>query len=125
MEDEEIVKKMMFLMRKAPHGAIYSYEGLEVVLITAAYDQDISMAFTDDGVFALKNGQNTEGIGIKGFIKTYSALEDYDVEKLYVDEVSLKERGLSREDLIDVNLEIISREKFTQLLDEQDVVFPF
>ena len=42
MEDDEIVKKIMHVMRKAPHGTIYTYEGLEMILIMAAYDQDIS-----------------------------------------------------------------------------------
>ena len=44
MEDGSgIVKKFMFLNRKAPHGTVYALEGLEVVLITAAFDQDVSM----------------------------------------------------------------------------------
>lgn len=125
MEEDMVQKKMMFLMRKAPHGAIYSYEGLEVVLITAAYDQDISMTFIGDGVFALKNEQNTDGIGIKGFMKTYFALEDYEVEKLYVCDDSLKERGLTKDDLIDVNLEYKSKEEIKALMAEQAVIFPF
>ena len=41
-----------------------------MILIMAAYDQDISVAFIDDGVYALKKGQNTEDIEIKGFAKT-------------------------------------------------------
>ena len=92
MEDDEIVKKIMHVMRKAPHGTIYTYEGLEMVLIMAAYDQDISVAFIDDGVYALKKGQNTEGIEMKGFAKTFGALDGYDVEKLYVDQISLEEQ---------------------------------
>ncbi len=125
-EDEDMIqKKMMFVMRKAPHGSIYPYEGLEVVLITAAYDQDISMLFIDDGVYSLKNEQNTEGIGIKGFMKTYFALEDYEVEKLYVDNQSLKDRGLSKKDLIDVNLQYFNRDEIKKLMDEQEILFPF
>ncbi|MDH4127472.1 MAG: sulfurtransferase complex subunit TusC [Spirochaetota bacterium] len=125
MEDEIIQKKMMFIMRRAPHGSIYSYEGLEVVLITAAYDQDISMTFIDDGVFALKKDQNTDGIGIKGFMKTYFALDDYDVQKLYVSEESLSDRGLKRDDLIDINIQIMSQKEITNIMNEQDVLFPF
>ncbi len=126
MEEEELVqKKMMFVMRKAPHGTIYSYEGLEVVLITAAYDQDISMAFIDDGVFVLKNDQDTTGIGIKGFMKTYFALEDYEVEKLYACNESLAERGLKKEDLIDVNIQFMNRSEIAKLMEEQEVLFPF
>ena len=46
-----VVKKFMFVNRKAPYGTIYALEGLEVVLISAAFDQDVSLAFMDDGVY--------------------------------------------------------------------------
>ncbi|MDC0077668.1 sulfurtransferase complex subunit TusC [Deltaproteobacteria bacterium] len=120
-EDDEIVKKIMHVMREAPHGTIYTYEGLEMILIMAAYDQDISVAFIDDGVYALKKDQNTEDIEIKGFSKTFGALEGYDVEKLYVDQISLKERGLTEDDLV-VDVEILSSAEIGKLMTEQDVV---
>ncbi len=120
-EDDEIVKKIMHVMREAPHGTIYTYEGLEMILIMAAYDQDISVAFIDDGVYALKKGQNTEGIEIKGFSKTFGALDGYDVEKLYVDRISLEERGLTEDDLV-VDVEILSSAEIGKLMTEQDVV---
>ncbi len=133
-------KKFMFVMRKAPHGTIYSYEGLEVVLITASYDQDISMAFIDDGVFALKKGQDTSGIGIKGFLPTYDVLGDYDVHKLYVDVDSMNDRGLTKDDLVDLVYEddedednpkeikliqFLSRKEIMAKMSEQDVLLPY
>ena len=78
-------KKFMFVNRKAPYGTIYALESLEVVLITAAFDQDVSLAFLDDGVYQLKKGQQTKGIETKNFSPAYRALEDYDIEKLYVE----------------------------------------
>ena len=42
-DDEEFdgpVKKFMYVNRKAPYGTVYALEGLEVVLITAAFDQE-------------------------------------------------------------------------------------
>ena len=95
-EDDEVVKKIALLTRRAPHGSIYAYEGLETVLIMAAYDQDISMIFIDDGVYMLKKDQDTTAIGIKGFVKTLTALEDYDVEKLYVDKTSIGDSDKTR-----------------------------
>ena len=122
-EDDEIVKKIMHVIRRAPHGTIYSYEALETVLIMAAYDQDISMAFIDDGVYALKREQDTSDIEIKGYMKTFTALEDYDVEKLYVDRHSLKERGLTEEDLI-VDVEVLDSAEIGRLMSEQDAIVP-
>ena len=120
-KDDEIVKKIMHVMRQAPHGTIYTYEGLEMILIMAAYDQDISVAFIDDGVYALKKGQDTEGIEIKGFSKTFGALEGYDVEKLYVDQISLEERGLTENDLV-VDVEVLSSAEIGKIMAKQDVV---
>jgi len=96
----EEIKKIMFTVRKAPHGTIYVYEGLEVKLIMAAYDADISVVFMDDGVYALKQGQNTKDLGIKGFEATYGVFVDYEIEKVYVDRQSLESRGMTEEDLL-------------------------
>lgn len=118
------VKKFMFINRKAPYGTVYALESLEVVLITAAFDQDVSLVFSDDGVYQIKKGQVTDGIGMKNFSPTYRALEGYDVEKLYVDKESMDERGLTQDDLL-VDVEIISRAKMADLMDDQDVVMSF
>ena len=58
-EGSGIIKKFMFLNRKAPYGTVYALEGLEVVLISAAFDQDVSLVFIDDGVFQLMKGIRT------------------------------------------------------------------
>ena len=44
-------KKFLFINRKPPYGTIYAWESLEVVLIGAAFEQDVSLAFMDDGVY--------------------------------------------------------------------------
>ena len=111
-------------MRKPPHGSIYAYEGLEVVLISAAYEQDISMMFQGDGVLALKKGQDTSELGIKGFMKTYGVLEGYEVEKLYVDKDSLAERGLTEDDLV-VDVIVVDKAEAMKIMKEQDTLFPF
>ena len=121
---EGTIKKFMFVNRKAPYGTIYAWESLEVVLIAAAFEQDVSMAFLDDGVYQLKKGHQTKGIEVKAFEKTLGALEDYDVTKLYVDQESLAERGLTADDLA-VPVEVLSRAAIGKLMEEQDVVLSF
>lgn len=119
-----VVKKFMFVNRKAPYGTIYALEGLEVVLISAAFDQDVSLAFLDDGVYQLMKGQHTKALDVKNFSPTYRALEGYDIEKLFVERESLEARGLSQENLI-VPVEVLSREEMGKLMEEQDVVVSF
>ena len=117
-------KKFMFVNRKAPFGTIYALESLEVVLITATFDQDVSLVFVDDGVYELVKGQNPKGIGIKNHAPTYRALDGYDVEKLYVERESLQARGLTEEDLL-VDVTVLDREELSALMQEQDVVLSF
>ena len=131
-------KKLMYLNRRAPSGTIYAAEGLEVVLIGAAFDQDVCMAFVGDGVYQLKAGQDTSGLGLKNFSPAYRALGDYDVTRLYVERESLEERGLDAGDLMPLTWEdedddwaekssihVVDRAELARLIDAQDVVFNF
>ena len=118
------VKKFAFVKRKAPYGTIYALESLEVVLISAAFDQDVSLVFADDGVFELKKGQATKAVGMKNFSPTYRALEGYDIEKLFVEKESMEARGLTVDDLV-VPVEVLTSVEMATLLDEQDVILSF
>ena len=118
------VKKIMFVNRKAPYGTIHALESLEVVLIAATFDQDVSLVFVDDGVWELVKGQNPKGIGIKNHSPTYRALDGYDVEKLYVERESLEARGLTVADLL-VDVEVLDRPAMSELMRAQDVVLSF
>ncbi len=124
MSEEGNIKKFMFVNRKAPYGTVYALESLEVVLITAAFDQDVSLAFLDDGVYQLKKGQQPKGIETKNFSPTYRALEGYDIEKLYVEKESLEARGLSEDDLL-VDVTVLGRKELGELMGQQDVVLSF
>ena len=118
------VKKFLYVNRKAPYGTIYALESLEVVLITAAFDQDVSLAFLDDGVYQLVKGQHTKGIDVKNFSPTYRALEGYDIEKLYVEKESMEARGLKESDFI-VHVKVMSAQEIADLMLTQDVILSY
>ena len=132
------IKKFMFVNRKAPYGTAYALESLEVVLISAAFDQDVSLAFIDDGVYQITKGQDTSGIGQKNFSATYKALGDYEINKLYVERESLEERGLTLDDLMDLTWEdededwaekpsihLVDRADMAGIMAAQEVVISF
>ncbi|TRZ90006.1 MAG: sulfurtransferase complex subunit TusC [Rhodocyclaceae bacterium] len=121
MDEGGTIKKFMFVNRKAPYGTVYALEALEVVLISAAFEQDVSMAFVDDGVYQLMKGINTEATELKNFSKTYRALDGYDIEKLYVDQESLAARGLTEDDLL-VDVTVMSSAELAAMMADQDVV---
>lgn len=132
------VKKFLYVNRKAPYGTIYAWESLEVVLIGAAFEQDVALAFVDDGVFQIAKGQDTTDLGIKNFSPTYSALGDYDVNQIYVEKESLEARGLTVDDLLPLTYEdedddwaekdsikVVSSAELAELMDQSDVVLSF
>ncbi|PID49535.1 MAG: sulfurtransferase complex subunit TusC [Proteobacteria bacterium] len=132
------MKKFMYVNRKAPYGTVYALESLEVVLIAAAFEQDVSVAFIDDGVYQIVKGQKPKEIGMKNFSAVYNALGDYDIHKLYVERESLEERGLTENDLMPItyadeaddwvekpSVRVISRRELATVMAEQDVTFSF
>jgi tRNA 2-thiouridine synthesizing protein C len=134
----EQIKKFLYLNRRAPYGTIYAWESLEVVLIGAAFDQKVSLAFVDDGVYEIVKGQDTSEAGFKNFSPTYAALGDYDVNQLFVEKESLEERGLTIDDLMHLTWEdededwaekdsirLVSRSELSEIIAGQDVVFSF
>ena len=131
-------KNFLFVNRKAPYGTIYALESLEVVLISAAFEQNVSLAFIDDGVYQITKGQNSKGIGMKNFSPTYRALGDYDITKLYVSTEALAERGLTPDDLMELTYEdadddytekpsiiLVDRAQMAVMMAEQDVILSF
>ncbi len=134
----EGVKKFLYVNRKAPHGTIYALEALEVVLIGAAFEQDVELAFLDDGVFQLVKGWDTKELGSKNFAPTYMALGDFEVTKVFVEKESLDERGLSEDDLMELmyededddwaekpSIRIVSREEMARIMAANDVILSF
>ena len=133
-----VIKQFLYVNRKAPYGTVYALESLEVVLIAAAFEQDVRLMFMDDGVFQITKGQDTAGIGMKNFSPTYGALGDYDVKYMYVCKESLAERGLTAEDLLDLKWEdedddwaekdsiiLVDREEIKSLMADADVLLSF
>ncbi len=117
----QAVKRFMYVNRRAPYGTIYALECLEVVLAAAAFDQKVCVVFMDDGVCQLKKKQDTTDIGMKNFSKTYGALEDYEVENIYVEKESLSARGLTADDLV-IPVEVLAANDLREIMAQQNVV---
>ncbi len=131
-------KRFLYVNRKAPHGTIYALESLEVVLIGAAFEQEVTLAFVDDGVYQLLQNQDTSAIGTKNFTPTYRALGDYDVNRIFVERESMELRGLTKDDLMPLTWEdedddyaekdsihVVSSVELAEIFEQQDVILNF
>ncbi len=117
------MKKYLFALRSAPHSGCVVQEMLDVVLSTAAFEQQVSLLLLDEAVFAIKNNQQPERHQGKDTAAIFSALEIYDVNDIYVEVESLQERGLIIDDL-SLSVHKVQRNKIADLMKQYDIVFP-
>ncbi|UOA08886.1 sulfurtransferase complex subunit TusC [Methylobacter sp. S3L5C] len=117
------MKSYLFVLRKPAHSGAYVQEMLDIILITAAFDQKVSILLLDDGVFQLKKGQYPEKIGMKDTSAIFNALEIYDVNDIYTEVESLEERGLTCSDLC-LPVQSLYRKDINGLMERFDIVFP-
>ncbi len=83
-----------------PHGSASGREGLDAVLSTSNYHDDIALFFVGDGVMQLLDEQKTDAILSRDYISTFKLLSLCDVEEIFVCHDSLAERGLQSSSLV-------------------------
>jgi tRNA 2-thiouridine synthesizing protein C len=116
------MNRYLFVLRKPAHSGAYVQEMLDIILTTAAFDQQVSILLLDDGVFQLKKGQHPEKVGMKDTVAIFNALEIYDVNDIYTEVESLQERGLNPGDLC-LPVQALFRKDIAGLMKRFDVVF--
>ncbi|OIR09924.1 intracellular sulfur oxidation protein DsrF [mine drainage metagenome] len=115
------VKSLLFLNRAAPYGHGRAAEMLEAALVAAAFGQEVRLAFLDDGVFQLVAGQQGEAVGQKSLAGLIALIDEHDIDTVLVEAESLRERGLTADDLL-VEAEILPRAALTLALAAADLV---
>ena len=133
-----MTKNILYLNRRAPHGTQYAQEGLEVALIGAAFDQIVTVAYIDDGVFQLRRNQDTSETGTKNWTAALQVLGEYEIKKIYVERESLAERGMTQSDLVALTYEdeedayaekpliqVVGSEEVAVLIADADVLLNF
>ena len=108
-------------MQASPHNGVSLQEKFDVILTTAAFDQQVALLFLDDGVFQLKKHQKPELQGLKDTLSIFNALEIYDVTDLFVEVESLQERGL-KPGCLNLPLREFYRKDINELIKQYDVV---
>ena len=91
---------VLVLSQQSPFDDMHIRDALDMTLIFAAIEQNISWLFTGPAVLALKKDQNSELLGVKNYFKSIKTLEVYDVENIYVCEKSLIDYNLDINELI-------------------------
>jgi len=118
------MKRILFVNRQAPFGRSYAKESLDALLAGSAYDQDISVLFSGDGVFQLIKEQQAKDIGQKNIAATLPALEMYDITKIFAQASALNARGLKTEQLA-IDIKPLTDAEISTLTQNQDCILSF
>ena len=116
-------KRILFLIGNMPGCAAIDIEAIDAILVAAAFDQDVGVLFTGDGVLHLVAGHGEWQPGERDPAKALLALPTYDVTRLYVDTTSLDARGLTLDELVLAPAPVDGR-AVAQLFLAHDVVVP-
>ncbi len=119
-----MANQILIIMRSAPYGSSLAREGLDYILTSAAYDQNISVLFLGDGLFQLIKSQQADKISLKSQISAMEILPLYDIENLYVAQEDMTERGINSEQF-GVKVNIVNRPAISPLIQAQDKVLNF
>lgn len=117
-------RKLLFALRHAPYGNTFAKESLDAILATAVYEQTLSVVFMDDGVFQLINSQQADAINEKSFSNMLSAFPLYDIDRVFVCEQSLVERGISLQSIPTI-VQPLNTQALNQLFQQQDHLLSF
>jgi len=117
-------KKTLLILRRAPYGDGLTRAALDVALAAAAFEQDISVLFMDDGVWQLLPQQHANAIDSKSVQRTLASFGLYDINTFYVEEASLAARNLSPT-LLEGPIELIAGDKLASFLDSHEQLLSF
>jgi len=122
--EENAMSEAAVLMRKAPYGTVYTAEGFRTLMGIAVFEMEISVVFVDDGVYALVAGQAPGKLGMKPLGDAFPMLSEFGATDFYVHDESLRERGLTADDLV-MDVTIVDSAQVAHILESAGKVLPF
>lgn len=115
--------KILFIHTSSPHGTVNAQEGLDAVLMGSAFSA-CSLLFIGEGVLQLLKGQDLSLLGTKDFARSFGAMRDYGLSRIYCDQQSLNKYGLTNDDLV-IDIAPLDVSAIQGLLQEHDKVLSF
>ena len=114
--------RITFISRSAPYGSNRANLCLDMALACAVFEQDVNYVFLDDGIYQLLKGQDGAAIQNKTLGSALETLALYSIENVYVDQQSLKERGIDAAELLP-SIKLIENYALSRLIENADLVF--
>lgn len=94
------MKPIAFVFRTAPHGRTTGREGLDALLATSAFSEDLAVFFVEDGLYQLLPAQAPAQVLGRDHAPSFKLLPLYDIDRIYFCQPSLTARGLTADGLL-------------------------
>ncbi len=109
------MKRFLFIINRPMYNGALTHEAFDQLMIVGAFEQQVSVLFTDDAVFQLSTNQHPEAIESSHIGKLIQALPIYDIHSVFVETDSLSERGLTTDNLV-IQVQTVQRTELSALL---------
>ena len=114
-------QRYLYILAQAPYASAAGVEALEAAITSANFDLRVSILLLHDGIYQIKAGQGDE---LKNTGKTFNALQDFGIQDLFIDQLSLGARGLTSADLA-VPAKILDAQEISELVADCHQVITF
>jgi tRNA 2-thiouridine synthesizing protein C len=112
------MKKFLFVLRKPSYNGLYVQEMIDIILTTAAFEQNVTVLLLDDAVFHLKINQNAK----KNTATMFELLSTMDISDIFVEAESLETRGLNTK-MLTQSVQLKTRATICEFMSQFDIVF--
>lgn len=114
-------KNVLYIAKTSPYQNSNARENLDLLMMLASFDVDVSMLFIGDGVLQLLETEH-DIIKTRAFTPLLKSLKHYDITQLYVLDEAFTELEINQNQLI-CPVAIIDSKKLTTLFQQFDYIF--
>ncbi|QIR14688.1 sulfurtransferase complex subunit TusC [Shewanella aestuarii] len=118
------MKKIYILFRHSPYGSTTNREGIDLALLSASFEQQVSLVFCNEALLHLLPNQQPEKVGSKDYISVFKAFELYEIETVLACQDSMNLLGLTANDLA-IEANIVNAKVIAEQLQDADEVLVF
>ena len=118
------MKKVLIHLTKGPFDSLHALEALDVAMMAATMEQEVTLLLSDAGVQNLVEVDDSQTFHRKNITKTFKALPFYDVENISVEQQSLVSQQLDQ-DVLSLDVECINKQDIAALEAKHDYILRF
>ena len=118
------MKHWLLVFEQAPHESVSVREGLDLAMLAASFEQQVTVLFEGAGVNCLRPDQQADEILLPNYARGFGALADFGIERMVANADDFKTYQLDSSKTI-CPVELLSANELNELYRESDCVVPF